>query len=75
MEAMSRAITVREVGGADVLRLEDHDPCPTGSPEDGTLLVRVAACGDPVKAQVGCRELGRGGSLPEAFGPWPEGHG
>ncbi len=45
MEAMSRAITVREVGGADVLRLEDHDPCPTGSPDDGTLLVRVAACG------------------------------
>lgn len=42
---MSRAITVRELGGADVLRLEDHDPCPSGTPDEGTLLVRVAACG------------------------------
>jgi NADPH2:quinone reductase len=39
---MSRAIYVRELGGADVLRLEDHDP---GSPGEGALRVRVAACG------------------------------
>ena len=39
---MNRAIHVRELGGAEVLRLEDHDP---GSPGEGTLLVRVVACG------------------------------
>ena len=39
---MSRAIYVRELGGAEVLHLEDHDP---GSPGDGMLLVRVEACG------------------------------
>ena len=39
---MSRAIYVRELGGAEVLRLEDHD---LGRPGDGMLLVRVEACG------------------------------
>jgi NADPH2:quinone reductase len=39
---MSRAICVRELGGAEVLRLEDHDP---GLPGAGAMLVRVAACG------------------------------
>lgn len=35
-----RAITYREYGGADVLRLEE---CPTPSPKDDELLVRVKA--------------------------------
>ena len=39
---MSRAIYVRELGGAEVLRLEDHD---AGSPGAGMLRVKVDACG------------------------------
>jgi NADPH2:quinone reductase len=39
---MSRAIYVRELGDASVLRLEDHD---AGSPAEGMLRVKVEACG------------------------------
>ena len=37
---MSRAILVRELGGPEVLRVEDHDP---GAPGEGQLRVRIEA--------------------------------
>ena len=39
---MSRAIYVRELGGAEVLRLEDHDLAQAG---EGTLLVQRVSQG------------------------------
>jgi NADPH2:quinone reductase len=42
---MSRAIYVRELGGPEVLRLEDHDADLSGSPDAGMLRVKVEACG------------------------------
>jgi NADPH2:quinone reductase len=39
---MPRAIFVRELGGADVLRLEEHDP---GAPGPGQVRVRIGASG------------------------------
>ena len=39
---MTRAIWVREIGGADVLRFEEHDP---GEPGPGAVRVRPSAVG------------------------------
>jgi NADPH2:quinone reductase len=39
---VTRSVFVRENGGPEVLRLEEHDP---GAPGSGEVRVRIAACG------------------------------